>query len=179
MFSKVKFSFKTGFIQCVHVGWGEFICVCCLIVRLVVCVPNWVIGCLLTLWHVFCQKRTLSALLLELLTWKSPSGASLTHPHEPWKQNMECIPNPAQAYEYKSGGFHLEYLMCDCSHCTVLVSFCLMHLKVVWKLLICSHFPIVMLYTKWLKFTDVSIIITRKNGLISTLAAWMQNAQIH
>lgn len=55
----------------------------------------------------------MSALSPELFTWKSPSGASLTHPHDPRQQNMECISNPAQKYEYESGGFYWEYLMCN------------------------------------------------------------------
>lgn len=66
--------------------------------------------CLLTLGLAF-KKRTMSALSLELFTWKSPSGASLTHPHDPRQQNIECISNPAQKYEYKSSGFYWEYLM--------------------------------------------------------------------
>lgn len=53
-----------------------------------------------------CKKRTMSALSLELFTWKSPGGASLTHPHDPRQQNMECISNPAQKYEYKSSDFY-------------------------------------------------------------------------
>lgn len=76
------------------------------------------IGCLLTRGLAF-KKRTMSALSLELFTWKSPSGASLTHPHDPRQQNMECISNPAQKYEYKSRGFYREYLMCDGSLFTV------------------------------------------------------------
>lgn len=146
-----------------HVLWA--VCICVRVssdskISVSVCLPNWVIGCLLTLGLAF-KKRTMSAPSLKLFTWKSPSGASLTRPHDPRQRNMECISNPAQKYEYKSGGFYWEYLMCDGSLfnvwkccCTGLAIFeCCMERFCESRcfFFILRHFQRVTHYKKWLK----------------------------
>lgn len=149
------------FVRCVY------LCVCVLSGSknsVSACLPNWVIGCLLTLGLAF-KKRTMSALSLELFTWKSPSGASLTHPHDPRQQNIECISNPAQKYEYKSSGFYWEYLMWDGSLFTVWMYCCeewKESVQVFNAALLLLDFSPFQRVTICRKCTDLSIIITRK-----------------
>ena len=163
MYSKVIFSFETGcllFVSCVCV----FVCVCVSSgskTSVSACPSNWVIGCLLTMGLAF-KKRTMSALSLELFTWKSPSGASLTHPHDPRQQNMECISNPAQKYELQERWVLLRIL--DVWWFSVLCVDVLLHwvgpfLRNAWKvsvnvaffLLVFSHFQRIT-HRKWSKF---------------------------
>lgn len=152
-----------------------------------VCLPNWVIGCLLTLRLAF-KKRTMSALSLKLFTWKSPSGASLTHPHDPRQQNMECISNPAQKYEYKSCGFYGEYLMCNGSLCTVWMCCCSGLAIFEWCtkmlcescvfLLVFSHFQRVILLWKLFKCAYWSAIMAT-NWKYIFFDSYLLHVQIH
>ena len=88
IYSKVKFARK-------HVPKCVYLYLCLRKWAASASLPNWVIGCLLTMEIVF-WKRTVSASSVELFTWKSPDGASLTNTHDHRQQNMECIPDPEQ-----------------------------------------------------------------------------------